>query len=99
MFEHAIDRGWTTQGLVRHASRPKRRRAGDLNHDLHFLTVLELEGGPPPVPPDVLGPVIRVVVLTAAMKARQSELPALARRRLDSAAHSRPHRLGPRRAL
>jgi hypothetical protein len=43
VFEHAIDRGWTTQNPVRRASRPKRRRAGDDNPDLQFLTVPELE--------------------------------------------------------
>jgi site-specific recombinase XerD len=29
VFEHAIDRGWTTQNPVRRARRPKRRRTGD----------------------------------------------------------------------
>jgi len=90
VFEHAIDRGWASQNPVRRASRPKRRRSGDANPDLQFLTVPELEavlraiadnvvvrepaptrngraGSAPPVPPDVLGPVIRVVILTAAM--------------------------------
>ena len=31
VFEHSIDRGWTTQNPVRRATRPKRRRAGDAN--------------------------------------------------------------------
>jgi integrase len=107
VFEHAIDRGWATQNPVRRASRPKRRRAGDANPDLQFLTVPELEavlraipdenvvrapaptrrgraGSSPPVPPDVLGPVIRVVVLTAAMTGlRQSELLGLRWRDVD----------------
>jgi integrase len=107
VFEHAIDRGWSTQNPVRRASRPKRRRAGDANPDLQFLTVPELEavlraipdevvvraaaptrrgraGSAPPVPPDVLGPVIRVVVLTAAMTGlRQSELLGLRWRDVD----------------
>ena len=43
VFEHAIDRGWTAQNPVRRASRPKRRRAGDANPDLQFLSVVELE--------------------------------------------------------
>lgn len=107
VFEHAIDRGWTAQNPVRRASRPKRRRTGDANPDLQFLTVTELEavlraipddvvvrepaptrrgraGSAPPVPPDVLGPVIRVVVLTAAMTGlRQSELLGLRWRDVD----------------
>jgi len=107
VFEHAIDRGWTTQNPVRRASRPKRRRAGDANPDIQFLTVPELEavlraipdevvvrepaptrrgraGSAPPIPPDVLGPVIRVVVLTAAMTGlRQSELLGLRWRDVD----------------
>jgi len=107
VFEHALDRGWTTQNPVRRASRPKRRRAGDANPDLQFLTVPELEavlraipdevvtraqaptrrgraGSAPPVPPDVLGPVTRVIVLTAAMTGlRQSELLGLRWRDVD----------------
>lgn len=107
VFEHAIDRGWASQNPVRRASRPKRRRAGDANPDLQFLTVPELEavlraipddvvvrapaptrrgraGSAPPVPPDVVGPVIRVVVLTAAMTGlRQSELLGLRWRDVD----------------
>jgi integrase len=107
VFEHAIDRGWTTHNPVRRASRPKRRRAGDANPDIQFLTVPELQavlraipdevvtrepaptrrgraGSAPPVPPDVLGPVIRVVVLTAAMTGlRQSELLGLRWRDVD----------------
>jgi integrase len=111
VFEHAIDRGWTTQNPVRRASRPKRRRAGDANPDLQFLTVPELEavlraipdevavhapaptrrgraGSAPPIPPDVLGPVIRVVVLGAAMTGlRQSELLGLRWRDVEWTAH------------
>lgn len=107
VFEHAIDRGWAWQNPVRRASRPKRRRAGDANPDLQFLTVPELEavlrairddvvvrapaparngraGSAPPVPPDTLGPVHRVVILTAAMTGlRQSELLGLRWRDVD----------------
>jgi integrase len=107
VFEHAIDRGWTTQNPLRRASRPKRRRAGDANSDIQFLTVPELEavlhaipddvvvrapaparrgraGSAPPIPPHVLGPVIRVVVLAAAMTGlRQSELLGLRWRDVD----------------
>lgn len=96
VFELAFAQGACTDNPVRHAARPKRRRAGDANPDLQFLSVPELEavlrafpdevvrrkpklgknGRPaPPPPPDVLGPVLRVIVLTAAMTGlRQSEL-------------------------
>ena len=48
VFEHAIDRGWTAQNPVRRASRPKRRRAGDANPDLQFLTVRRGAAAPAP---------------------------------------------------
>lgn len=107
VFEHAIDRGWVVENPVRRAARPKRRRAGDINPDLQFLTLDELEGviraipegvvvrqpaptrrgrrGPaPPPPPDVLGPVLRVLVRTAAMTGlRRSELLGLRWRDID----------------
>lgn len=107
VFEHAVARGWCPANPVRYASRPKRRRAGDVNPDLQFLTVAELEavlraipdevvqrtpaptrngrpGPAPPPPPDVLGPVLRVVVLAAAMTGlRQSELLGLRWRDVD----------------
>ncbi len=34
VFEHAVARGWCTANPVRYASRPKRRRSGDVNPDL-----------------------------------------------------------------
>jgi len=43
IFEHAIDRGWTHTNPVRRAARPKRRRSGDAEPDLHFLSVSELD--------------------------------------------------------
>ena len=43
IFEHAISRRWIAENPVRHAARPKRRRATDANPDLQFLTVAELE--------------------------------------------------------
>jgi hypothetical protein len=43
MCEHAIDRGWTRENPVRRAARPGRRRQGDVNPDLQFLTADELE--------------------------------------------------------
>ena len=39
IFEHAIAHGWCAANPVRHASRPKRRRAGDADPDLRFLSV------------------------------------------------------------
>ncbi len=98
IFEHAIDEGWCNENPVRRATRPGRRRSGDVAPDLQFLTVEELDavlraipdevvyrkpkptrkgrrGPSPPPPPDVLGPVLRVVILAAAMTGlRQSEL-------------------------
>lgn len=110
IFEHGIDRGHTRENPVRRAARPGRRRRGDTNPDLQFLTVAELEavmraipdhvvervpaptrrgrrGPAPPPPPDVLGPVLRLIVLTAAMTGlRQSELLGLRWRDVDWAA-------------
>jgi site-specific recombinase XerD len=54
VFKHAIDRGWTTQNPVRRASRPKRRRAGDANPDIEFLTVPELEAVLRAIPDEVV---------------------------------------------
>ncbi len=107
ILEHAIERGWIRENPVRRASRPGRRRNGDANPDLQFLTLDELDavlraipdevvvrtpapsrrgrrGPAPPPPPDVLGPVLRVVVLAAAMTGlRQSELLGLRWRDVD----------------
>jgi integrase len=110
IFEHAIERGWARENPVRHAARPRRRRAGDANPDLRFLTVPELDavirsipddvvtrapapsrrgrpGPAPPLPPDVLGPVLRPLILAAALTGlRQSELIGLRWRDVDFAA-------------
>jgi integrase len=107
VFEHAIDEGWCVENPVRRATRPGRQRAGDVEPDLQFLTLEELEaviraipdetvvrkpartrrgrpGPAPPPPPDVLGPVLRVLILTAAMTGlRQSELLGLRWRDVD----------------
>lgn len=107
IFEHAIDSGWCSENPVRRATRPRRRRAGDAEPDVQFLTVDELEavidvipdeiivrtpaptrrgraGPAPPPPPDVLGPVLRMLILTAAMTGlRQSELLGLRWRDVD----------------
>ncbi len=110
ILEHAIDRGWAHENHVRRATRPGRRRQGDANPDLQFLTLDELQavlreipdevvvrapaqtrrgrrGPAPPPPPDVLGPILRVLVLAAAMTGlRQSELLGLRWRDVDWAA-------------
>jgi integrase len=107
IFEHAIDRRLIRENPVRRATRPGRRREGDANPDLQFLTVEELDaviraipdkvvypkpaptrrgrrGPAPPPPPDVLGPVLRVLVLVAALTGlRQSELLGLRWRDID----------------
>lgn len=106
-LEYAIDLEWTQVNPVRRATKPKRRRAGDANPDLQFLTLEELEavlrtspedvvvrepkpfregrrGPSPPPPDDHLGPVLRMVVLTAAMTGlRQGELLGLRWRDVD----------------
>jgi integrase len=107
IFEHAIRGHLIVNNPVRQATRPGRRRAGDTNPDLQFLTVAELDavlraipdeivirapnptrrgrlGPAPPPPPDVLGPVLRVLILAAAMTGlRQSELLGLRWRDVD----------------
>jgi integrase len=107
VFEYALEHGITSDNPVRRAARPGRRRPGDANPDLQFLTVEELDavvraipdevvlrrraptrkgrrGAAPPPPPDVLGPVLRVLILAAAMTGlRQSELLGLRWRDID----------------
>jgi integrase len=107
IFEHAIDRRLIRENPVRRATRPGRRRKGDANPDLQFLTVEQLDaviraipdevvqrkpaptrrgrrGPAPPPPPDVLGPVLRVLILVAAITGlRQSELIGLRWRDID----------------
>jgi integrase len=107
VFEHALDRGVIRENPVRRATRPGRRRQGDANPDVQFLTIEELDaviraipdeivlrtpaatrrgrpGPAPPPPPDVLGPVLRVVILAAAMTGlRQGELLGLRWRDVD----------------
>ena len=107
IFEHAIDQGLVRDNPARRAVRPGRRRGGDAEPDLQFLTLEELEavlrvipdevvyrapaptrhgraGPSPPPPPDVLGPVLRVLVLAAAMTGlRRSELQGLRWRDVD----------------
>jgi hypothetical protein len=56
---------------VADAARPKHQRAGDADPDLQFLTMAELDAVIAAIPDvvvdrDVFGPVLRVIVLTAA---------------------------------
>jgi integrase len=98
VFALALANEWIERNPVSNAARPKRRRQGDANPDLQFLTVEQLDlvlaaipdevvtaspgptrrgraGPAPPPPPDVLGPVLRVLILAAALTGlRQSEL-------------------------
>jgi integrase len=80
VFALAVRNGWTAANPVVHAARPKRRRAGDANPDLQFLTMRELDAVIATIPDivvdrDVFGPVLRVIILTAGMTGlRQSEL-------------------------
>jgi integrase len=107
VFALALANGWIQTNPVVGAVRPKRRRHGDANPDLQFLTVQQLDAvleaipdepvtplpaptrrgrggtGPPP-PQDVLGPVLRVLVLAAAFTGlRQSELIGLRSKDVD----------------
>jgi hypothetical protein len=49
VFEHAVDRGWARDNPVRKASRPRRKRAGDIEPDLQVLTLNR--PAPPRSPP------------------------------------------------
>jgi integrase len=92
VFALAVKRGWATTNPVTDAARPKRRRAGDANPDLQFLTLPELDAVIDAIPDhvvdrDTLGPVMRLVILAAASTGiRQSELLGLRWRDVDMAA-------------
>jgi integrase len=80
VFSLAIDNGWAASNPVARAARPKRRRTGDGNPDLQFLSLDELDAVVETIPDhvvdrDTLGPVLRLVILAAAATGlRQSEL-------------------------
>jgi hypothetical protein len=61
IFEHAIDLGWTTENPVRRATRPGRRRQGDADPDLQFLTLEQLEAVLREIPDEI---VVRVPAST-----------------------------------
>lgn len=52
--EHAVDRGWLAANPVGRAARPKRRRSGDAQPDLQFLTLAELEAVLRAIPDEVV---------------------------------------------
>jgi integrase len=92
VFSLAVRNRWAMGNPVVDAARPKRRRAGDANPDLQFLTMPELEAVIAAIPDvvvdrDVFGPVLRVIILTAGTSGiRQSELLGLRWRDVDIAA-------------
>jgi hypothetical protein len=67
-FAWAVERGWVAGNPVASAARPRRRRQGDADPDLQFLTLDELAAVVAAIPDrpvgrDRLGPVLRVVIL------------------------------------
>jgi integrase len=92
VFALAVRRKWATENPVIDAARPKRRRAGDANPDLQFLTMQELDRVIATVPDQVVdrdatGPVMRALLLMAGTTGlRQSELLGLRWRDIDWAA-------------
>ena len=80
VFELAVKKGWAPANPVADAARPRRRRQGDANPDLQFLTPAELDAVIDVIPDhvvdrDALGSVLRLVILTAGTTGvRQSEL-------------------------
>ncbi|WP_028065793.1 tyrosine-type recombinase/integrase [Solirubrobacter soli] len=89
IFGLAVRKGWASHNPVEDAARPKRRRAGDANPDLQFLTPAELDRVIDVIPDHVVdkdarGPVIRLVLLAAGTTGlRQSELLGLRWRDVD----------------
>src|SRR4051812_2721051 len=89
VFGLAVRKGWAPSNPVEDAARPKRRRAGDADPDLQFLTPAELDRVIDVFPDhvvdkDALGPVVRLVLLAAGTTGlRQSELLGLRWRDVD----------------
>jgi integrase len=80
VFALAVESEWTPSNPVARAARPRRRREGDADPDLQFLTLPELDAVIAAIPDravdrDALGPVLRLAILAAATSGlRQSEL-------------------------
>ena len=72
VFALAVSKGWASANPVAGAARPKRRREGDGDPDLQFLTISELDAVIEAIPDRVVdrdsrGPVLRLVILAAAL--------------------------------
>src|SRR4051812_28733977 len=80
VFALAVKKRWAPSNPVADAVRPKRRRRGDADPNLQFLTLAELDAVIEQIPDhavdrDSRGPVLRLVILAAATTGlRQSEL-------------------------
>jgi integrase len=89
VFALAVRKGWAAANPVADAARPRRRREGDADPDLQFLTLDELDAVIDVIPDhavdrDALGPVLRLVILAAGTTGlRQSELIGLRWRDVD----------------
>jgi integrase len=89
VFALAVDSGWAPKNPVARAARPRRRREGDADPDLQFLTLAELDAVIDVIPDhvvvrDALGPVLRLVIYAAASTGlRQSELLGLRWKHVD----------------
>ena len=89
VFGLAVKKGWAPSNPVEDAARPKRRRAGDADPDLQFLTPAELDrvstrSRITRSTRTRCGPVVRLVVLMAGTTGlRQSELLGLRWRDVD----------------
>jgi integrase len=89
VFALAVENGWARGNPVLRAARPRRRRDGDADPDLQFLTLSELDAVIAVIPDrdvdrDALGPLLRLVILAAASSGlRQSELRGLQWKHVD----------------
>jgi integrase len=89
VFALAVRNGWAPANPVTDAARPRRRRDGDADPDLQFLTLDELDAVIDTIPNrtvdrDALGPVPRLVILAGGTRGlRQSELLGLRWRDID----------------
>jgi integrase len=89
VFALAVRNGWAPANPVADAARPRRRREGDANPDLQFLTLDELDAVIDTIPNrtvdrDALGPVLGLVILAGGTTGlRQSELLGLRWRDID----------------
>jgi integrase len=88
-FALAEESDWVVANPVARAARPRRRREGDADPDLQFLTLPALDAVIAAIPDrtvdrDAIGPVLRLVILAAATSGlRQSELLGLHWKHVD----------------